>query len=155
MIGETKLGRGKRAWEYFRKIAPAYLEDIQELHKTEPYVYSQMIAGKDAFKPGEAKNSWLTGTAAWNYVAITQYILGIRPDFNGLLIDPCIPSEWDGFRVKRKFRGATLNIIVKNPDHISKGVKKLKINGQTVKGNLVPVMPEGSVNNIEVVLKQE
>ena len=92
MIGETVVGNGDRAWEYYRKICPSYLEDISDLHKTEPYVYAQMIAGKDAFKPGEAKNSWLTGTASWNFYAITQYILGIQPDYDGLLIDPCIPT---------------------------------------------------------------
>ena len=93
MIGETVRGRGDRAWEYYRKICPAYVEEANsELHKVEPYVYAQMIAGKDAFRPGEAKNSWLTGTAAWNYFAITQYILGIRPEYDGLFIDPCIPA---------------------------------------------------------------
>ena len=97
-----------RAFEYYSKIAPSYLEEISDLHKTEPYVYSQMIAGKDAFKPGEAKNSWLTGTAAWNYYAVTQYILGIQPQYNGLKIDPCIPKEWDGFEINRKFRDAEL-----------------------------------------------
>jgi cellobiose phosphorylase len=154
MIGETKIGRGNAAWEYYRKITPAFIEDIQELHKTEPYVYSQMIAGKDAFKPGEAKNSWLTGTAAWNYVAITQNILGIRADFDGLLVDPCIPAEWDGYKVKRVFRGATYNIEVKNPDHISKGVKKLIINGKEMEGNIIPLMPENSVNHVEVIMEK-
>ena len=87
IIGETEVGNGNRAFEYYSKIAPAYLEEISELHRTEPYVYSQMIAGKDAFKPGEAKNSWLTGTAAWNYYAISRYILGIQPELDGLRIN--------------------------------------------------------------------
>ena len=152
MIGETKLGRGNMAYDYYKKITPAFIEDIQELHRTEPYVYSQMVAGKDAFKPGEAKNSWLTGTAAWNYSAITHHILGVKPDFNGLLIDPCIPVEWDGFKVSRKFRGATYNIIIKNPNNISKGNKTIKLNGNLIEGSIIPIMEKGSVNEVEVVL---
>ena len=152
MIGETELGRGDMAYNYFTKIAPAFIEDIQELHKTEPYVYSQMIAGKDAFKPGEAKNSWLTGTAAWNYAAITQHILGIRPALKGMLIDPCIPTKWDGFKVVRKFRGYTLNIDVKNPNHVSKGVKEITIDGNTIEGNLIPVLEKGKAYNVIVTL---
>lgn len=144
MIGETVLGRGDEAWEYFKKICPSYLEDISELHKTEPYVYAQMIAGKDAFKPGEAKNSWLTGTAAWNFYTISQYILGIRPELNGLRIDPCIPSKMKGFKVSRKFRGATYQIEVKNPKGVCKGVKQIAIDDRIIEGNLIPVQPEGT-----------
>ncbi len=152
MIGETELGRGDLAYDYYTKIAPAFIEDIQELHKTEPYVYSQMIAGKDAFKPGEAKNSWLTGTAAWNYAAITQHILGIRPALQGLLIDPCIPTKWDGFKVKRKFRGYTLNIEVRNPNHVSKGVREITIDGTKIEGNLIPVLTERKEYDVIVTL---
>ncbi len=152
MIGETVLGRGDQAWEYYKKICPAYLEDISELHKTEPYVYAQMVAGKDAARPGEAKNSWLTGTASWNYYTITQYILGIRTDYNGLVIDPCIPAEWEGFKVSRRFRGAIYNIEVVNPDSVSKGVKQVFIDGEENKmGNLVPVMPVGTYH-VKVIL---
>ena len=152
MIGETELGRGDMAYDYYTKIAPSFIEDIQELHKTEPYVYSQMIAGKDAFKPGEAKNSWLTGTAAWNYAAITQHILGIRPALEGLQIDPCIPVKWDGFKVKRKFRGYTLNIEVKNPKHISKGVKEIQIDGEKIEGSLIPLLEKGKTYTIKVIM---
>lgn len=152
MIGETVLGRGDQAWEYFRKISPAYLEDISELHKTEPYVYSQMIAGKDAFKPGEAKNSWLTGTAAWNFYAISQYILGVRPGYDGLEIDPCIPSEWKEYKITRKFRGTTYHIEVKNPSGVSKGVKNVVIDGEPFTGgNTLPLLPAGEYN-IEIEL---
>ncbi|WP_462318322.1 GH36-type glycosyl hydrolase domain-containing protein [Marinilabilia sp.] len=143
MIGETSLGRGERALEYYKKICPAYLEDISDLHRTEPYVYAQMIAGKDAFKPGEAKNSWLTGTAAWNYYAITRHILGIQPDYDGLRIDPCIPGEWSGFSVKRKFRGTTFNIKIVNKAAVSKGVKKIVVDGQEIEGNIVKVLDGG------------
>ena len=151
MIAETFLGRGDYAWEYYRKICPSYTEEISELHKVEPYVYSQMIAGKDAFKPGEAKNSWLTGTAAWNYYAITQFILGIKPDYNGLEINPCIPSDWKGFEVTRKFRDATYLIDIKNTG-VNRGVKSIIVNGKALSGNIIPLQPAGSVNKIEVVL---
>ena len=151
MIAETILGRGEMAWDYYKKICPAYLEDISDLHKTEPYVYSQMIAGKDAFKPGEAKNSWLTGTAAWNYVAITQYILGIQPDYNGLSINPCIPKEWKGFTVQRKFRKTTFNIEVSNPSHVSKGVKEIIVDGEKINGNKIRVSQK-SACDVKVVM---
>ncbi len=152
MIGETLIGRGDRAFEYYSKIAPAYLEEISDLHRVEPYVYSQMIAGKDAFKPGEAKNSWLTGTAAWNFYAIAQYILGLRPDYEGLLIDPCIPKAWDGYTINRKFRGANYKIEVKNPSHVSKGVKSLVVDGKSVQGNHIPIFGDGKTHNVEVIL---
>jgi len=139
MIGETMIGRGEQAWDYYRKICPAYLEDISDLHKTEPYVYSQMIAGKDAAKPGEAKNSWLTGTAAWNFYAITRYILGIRPDYDSLVIDPCIPASWDGFEVTRKLRGTTYRIKVENPECVCKGVSKIIVNGVEHQGNAIQI----------------
>ncbi|MCU4154397.1 glycosyl transferase [Carboxylicivirga sp. A043] len=144
MIGETELGRGEKAWEYYKKICPAYLEDISELHKTEPYVYAQMVAGKDAYKPGEAKNSWLTGTAAWNYYAITQYILGIQPDYDGLKVEPCVPADWKGFTVKRLFRGVEYNITVNNPKGVSKGVASIEVNGEKIEGNVIPLLENGS-----------
>ena len=143
MIGETVQGRGDRAWEYYRKISPAYTEAHSELHKVEPYVYAQMIAGKDAFRPGEAKNSWLTGTAAWNYYAITQYILGIKPDYDGLIVNPCIPADWKGFTVNRKFRGANYKIRISNPDGRMSGVRKLTMDGILLEGNHIPCQPNG------------
>lgn len=152
MIGETELGRGDRAYDYYTKIAPAFLEDIQQLHKTEPYVYSQMIAGKDAYRPGEAKNSWLTGTAAWNYAAITQHILGIRPALKGMMIDPCIPKDWNGFKVSRKFRGYTMNIEVKNPNHVSKGVKEITVDGNTIEGNTIPILDKEKTYQVQVIM---
>ena len=139
MIAETVVGNGERAWDYYKKICPSYLEEISDLHKTEPYVYSQMIAGKDAFKPGEAKNSWLTGTAAWNFFAISQFILGIQPDYDGLVINPCIPADWKGFSIQRKFRGTTYHIEVLNPEKVLKGVKELWVDGENIAGNKIPV----------------
>ena len=152
MIGETKVGNGDRAFEYWKKIAPAYLDDIQTLHKTEPYVYSQMIAGKDAATPGQAKNSWLTGTAAWNYVAITQDILGIKPDYKGLRIEPCIASDMKQYEITRKFRDAKYKITVLNPDAVCTGVVSMTVNGQPIKGNIIPLQAAGSVNEVIVTL---
>ena len=150
VIGETILGRGDRAWEYYKKICPTYLEEISELHKVEPYVYAQMIAGKDAYCPGEAKNSWLTGTAAWNYFAVTQYILGIRPQYDGLLIDPCIPSDWKSFTVIRRFRGTTYEIKVSNQNGMMKGVKQIRIDGKSLSGNILPLIHTEKIVNVEV-----
>ncbi len=152
IAAEAYAGRGDKAFEYYSKIAPAYLEEISDLHRTEPYVYAQMIAGKDAGRSGEAKNSWLTGTAAWNFVAVSQYILGIAPDFNGLKVDPSIPSEWDGFTASRTFRGDVYEITVKNPDHVCKGVKSMTVDGAAVTGNVIPVAGDGKTHVVEVVL---
>ena len=141
IIGETVLGRGNNAWEYFRKICPSYTEERSALHKVEPYVYAQMIAGKDAAHPGEAKNSWLTGTAAWNYYAITQFILGIKPTYEGLEINPCIPSVWKEYRVKRKFRGSTYDITIQNPNGVCKGVHSMLVDGKAIANNVVKHQP--------------
>ena len=141
IIGETVLGRGDYAWDYFRKICPSYTEANSALHKVEPYVYSQMIAGKDAAKPGEAKNSWLTGTAAWNWYAITQFILGIKPSYNGLIVDPCICSEWKEYTVRRRFRGSSYEITVQNPSGVCRGIVSMTVDGVPVEGNLVPHAP--------------
>ena len=149
IIGETVRGNGNAAWEYYKKISPAYIKD-QTLHKVEPYVYSQMVAGKDAFRPGEGKNSWLTGTAAWNYYTITQFILGIQPTYSGLKVEPCIPSNWKGYNVKRQFRGASYNIEVKNLSGSMKGIKSLKVDGKLIDGNVIPIVPVGFTCNVEV-----
>ncbi|MDD7185743.1 MAG: glycosyl transferase [Oscillospiraceae bacterium] len=146
-------GLGDKAFEYYSKIAPAYREEkYSDLHRTEPYVYAQMIAGKDAKRHGEAKNSWLTGTAAWNFVAVSQYILGISADWDGLKIDPSIPHEWNGFTATRKFRDAVYDITVKNPDHISKGIKSVTVDGNAVEGNIVPAFGDGKTHTVEVVM---
>ena len=152
MIAETIVGNGNRAFEYYRKIAPAYLEDISEIHRTEPYVYAQTIAGRDAKNHGEAKNSWLTGTAAWNFVAITQWILGIRADFEGMIIDPCIPSDWDGFQVKRRYFGDVYNIIVRNPQHVEKGIKQIKLDDVALEKNIIKPIKDGKTHKVEVIM---
>ncbi len=152
MIAETVLGRGERAFEYYTKIAPAYLEDRGEIYKMEPYAYAQMIAGKDTPRHGQAKNSWLTGTAAWNFVAMTQWILGIRPEFDGLVVDPCIPSGWDGFEVQRKYRGSIYRIRVHNPQKVSKGVKSVVVDGEPIAGNTLPIFGDGKEHTVEVIM---
>ena len=140
-IAETVIGHGERAFEIYRKTCPAYTEDFSEIHATEPYVYSQMVAGKDARFHGQAKNSWLTGTAAWTFVNISQYILGIQPQYEGLGINPCIPADFGGFTLRRKFRGAVYDIEIQNPDHVQKGIKSLIVDGEPVKGSVVPFTP--------------
>ncbi len=145
-------GKGDLAFDWYARIAPAFNEEISDLHRTEPYVYAQMIAGKDAGRSGEAKNSWLTGTAAWNFVAISQYILGITPDYDGLKIDPSIPAVWGSFTATRQFRNATYNITVQNPSHVCKGVKSVTVDGSAIEGNVVPVFGDGKAHEVVVVL---
>ena len=151
-IAETVIGRGNRAWQVYTRTCPAYIEDISEIHRTEPYVYSQMIAGKDAPNFGEAKNSWLTGTAAWTFLDVSQFILGIRPDYDGLTVDPCIPSKLDGFTAKRDFRGVSYHITVKNPNHVEKGVLSMIVDGQPVEGTTIPFSAEKKDVNVEVTM---
>lgn len=134
MIAETVMGRGERAFEVYKKITPAYIEDISDIHRTEPYVYAQMIAGKDAVRAGEAKNSWLTGTAAWNYYTVSQYILGIRPEFDGLRIEPCLSADIKECNITRKYRGTVYNIKVVNNNT---GNMTVTADNGTVDGNIV------------------
>ncbi len=142
MIAETKLGRADKAYDYYLRICPSAREEISDVHRCEPYVYAQMIAGKDAPTHGEAKNSWLTGTAAWNYVAISQWILGIRPTYDGLQIDPVIPSGWDGFESARSFRGVRYQIRVERKGS-GRGVQ-LEVDGKPVAGKIIPIPPAGT-----------
>ena len=137
-IAETVIGRGDRAFEIYRKTCPAYIEDISEIHRTEPYVYSQMVAGKDVKFHGEAKNSWLTGTAAWTFVNISQYILGVAPTHQGLSVDPCVPEGFGDFSITRKFREGTYHIQVKNPQNVEKGVVSMTVDGKAVDGHIIP-----------------
>lgn len=153
ICAEAFVGHGDKAFEYYSKIAPAFREEkYSDLHRTEPYVYAQMIAGKDAKRHGEAKNSWLTGTAAWNFVAVSQFILGIIPDWDGLKVDPSIPAAWDGFTLSRQFRGATYDITVSNPKHVSKGIASVTVDGKAVEGNVLPVFGDGKQHAVSVVM---
>jgi cellobiose phosphorylase len=152
IIAETLVGNGDRAFDYYSRINPSAREKIGHLHRCEPYVFAQMIAGKDAPTHGEAKNSWLTGTAAWTYYTATQWILGIRPDYDGLRIDPCIPKAWDGFTAQRSFRGARYEITVQNPRHVSKGIQELTVDGQGITGNVLPVFDDGKTHQVAAVM---
>ncbi len=148
MIAESLLGDGDAAFDYYLRINPSAREDLSDVHRCEPYVYAQMIAGKDAPTHGEAKNSWLTGAAAWNLVAVTQWILGIRPDFDGLRVDPCLPAEWDGFAAERRFRGALYRILVRKPPGARARASCLLVDGERVEGTLVPPALAGSTVDV-------
>ncbi len=147
MIAESMVGRGDKAFDYYQRINPSAREEISELHKCEPYVYAQMIAGRDAAAHGEAKNSWLSGTAAWNYVAITQFILGIHPTLDGLEVKPVIPSEWSGFEAVRSYRGVRYEISVKREgpgNHVT-----LEVDGKSIDGTIIP-LPDQDVKTVQV-----
>ena len=150
-IAETVLGHGDRAFEIYKKTCPAFVEEISDIHCTEPYVYSQMVAGKDAKFFGQGKNSWLTGTAAWTFVNVSQYILGIYPTHNGLSINPCLPSDFGDFTLTRKYRGATYNISVKT-NGTEKGIKKLIVNGKEIEGNIIPHDPAVKEYQVEAIM---
>lgn len=151
-ISETVIGRGDRAFEIYQKTCPAYVEEFSEIHRTEPYVYSQMIAGRDAVFFGEAKNSWLTGTAAWTFVNISQHILGLLPTHEGLSVDPCIPHDFGDFELTRKFREGTYHIQVRNPKQVEKGVVSLRVDGQEIAGNVIPYVRGKKEYQVEVVM---
>ena len=152
VCAEAVLGHGNRAFEVYRRTCPSYLEDISEIHRTEPYVYPQMIAGKDAPTHGEAKNSWLTGTAAWTLLSITQAILGVVPTLDGLKIDPCLPSAWNDFTVSRRYRGAVYNITVDNTAGAEYGVKEITVNGKAQTGTVIPPAAPGETVEGKVVM---
>ena len=149
---EATLGHGDRAFAVYRKTCPAYIEDISEIHRTEPYVYSQMVAGKDAPTFGEAKNSWLTGTAAWTFFNISQYILGIQPTLDGLRVDPCIPHTLSGYTVTRRFRGAEYHITVDNAAGVQHGVKAVTVDGKAISGNVLPLAAAGTEVTVQVTM---
>jgi len=152
MIAETLVGNGDRAFQYYTQINPAAKNDLMEEYELEPYVYAQNILGDEHAQFGLGRNSWLSGTASWCYQAATKHILGVRPSYKGLELDPCIPKAWDGFEVTRVFRGATYKIRVKNPSHVSKGVKSLVVDGRLVSGNIAPLFSDGKTHEVEVTL---
>jgi cellobiose phosphorylase len=152
-LGWCLLGEGDRALEYYLSICPSAKQDQIETYRGEPYVYPQMIAGKDAPCFGEAKNNWLTGTAAWTFVVVSQGLLGIKPDYNGLRVDPCIPKSWTGFTATRRFRGETYNITVKNPNGVCKGIKQLIVDGKDFDPTQpIPFSGDGKSHQVEVIL---
>lgn len=150
--GETMVGHGNRAFEVFKKTCPVYLEEISDIHRTEPYVYCQMVAGSDAPTFGEGKNSWLTGTAAWTFTAMTQYILGIQPTFDGLQINPCIPSSQKHYTVDRTYRGVNYHITIENPNGIEKGISSITVDGEKIDGLVIPPQTTKTDVNVSVVM---
>jgi len=152
MIAETMLGNGDRAYEYYSQINPAGKNEMIDLYESEPYVYPQNILGDEHPQFGLARNSWLSGTASWMYQTGTQWILGIRAEYEGLRVDPCIPSKWDGFKAMRKYRGVTYHITVKNPKHVCKGVEKVTVNGGKAEGSLIRADAGVSDVYVEVML---
>jgi cellobiose phosphorylase len=152
MIAQTMLGNGDLAWQYYRQINPALNNDEIERFECEPWVYPQNILGDEHPQFGLARNSWLSGTASWVYQAATKHILGVRPEYDGLRVDPCIPISWNGFTVARTFRGARLFISVTNPSHVSRGVKSMTVDSRDLSGNLIPVFPDTADHRVEVAL---
>jgi len=139
IIAESILGNGNQAWEYYKAFNPASYNDIAEIREIEPYVFSQSTHSKYSPRYGNSRLPWLSGAATWAYYTASSYILGIRPEYDGLTIDPCIPDQWKGFNVSRMFRGMNLQIEVKNPDGIQKGIRELKVDGELMDGNFVHV----------------
>ncbi|NQU18287.1 MAG: glycosyl transferase [Candidatus Saganbacteria bacterium] len=152
MMAQTKMKNAKLAYEYYRAVLPSTRNDIADIYEVEPYVYCQNILGKEHPQFGLARNSWLSGSAAWNLVAGSNWILGIRADYKGLIIDPCIPSTWKGFNAKRIFRGATYQINIKNPKKKTHGVKSMLVDGKTVQGNIIPPFDDNEEHSVEVTL---
>jgi cellobiose phosphorylase len=152
ILAECILGRGDQAYEYYKKLAPPTKNKMAGIHKAEPYVYAQTIAGKDHPDFGLARQSWLTGTAAWMFKVATNWILGIRPQYHGLLVDPCVPKKWDKFLVVRHFRNEIYKIRVENPSHVSKGVREITVDGKKSKTNLLPVFADGKQHAVKVMM---
>nr|HQH41733.1 glycosyl transferase [Bacteroidales bacterium] len=150
VMAETMLGNGNRAYEYFRAYMPAAYNNKAEIREIEPYVLCQSTHSKFSPRYGASRIPWLTGSATWTMVAATQYILGIKPVADGLLIDPCIPTEWESFTVKRRFRGKIFEIQVRNPRHSSKGVKTILLNGEKIEGSMIPFDRASSLNYVTV-----
>ena len=152
VMAECMLGNGDRAYEYYRAFMPAAYNDRAEIRQIEPYVQGQTTYSTFSPRAGNARTSWLSGAVAWAYYSATQYILGIRPELEGLRIDPCIPRAWKGFKATRRFRGKTVEIEVKNPSGVCRGVKTLKLNGELLSGSLIPAARLAAVNKVEAIL---
>ncbi len=154
MIAETILGDGATAFGYYKRTNPSARAPISDVHRCEPYVYAQTIAGRDAASFGEAKNSWLTGSAAWHLTAISQWILGVRPELDGLRIDPVLPPSWRGFTARRRWREATYEIVVNQEEGAEGRVRRLVVDGEKIEGNLVPPAPVGSIVKVEATVER-
>jgi cellobiose phosphorylase len=152
ILAECMLGRGDQAYDYYKKLTPPTKNRIAEIHRAEPYVYAQTIAGRDHADFGAARQSWLTGTAAWMLNVATHWILGIRPQYHGLLVDPCIPKSWSKFTFIRHFRNAVYEIKVENPDHVSKGIKEVTVEGKKLKTSLLPVFADGKRHVVRIIM---
>jgi N,N'-diacetylchitobiose phosphorylase len=152
VMAECMLGHGDRAYEYYRAAMPAAYNAHAEIRQSEPYVQGQTTYSTFSPRPGNTRTSWLTGAAAWGYYSATQYILGIRPEADGLRIDPCIPSAWSGFSATRSFRGGKVRIVVHNPQNVCQGVAKMTVDGIPVEGNLVTLKADGGEHQVEVWL---
>ncbi|MCQ2437873.1 MAG: glycosyl transferase, partial [Clostridia bacterium] len=146
-IAWTRLGDGDRAFDLFKRICPVYLEDKSEIHRCEPYAYAQTVAARESYNEGEAKNSWLTGTAAWTFVNVSRYILGVQPELDGLHLLPCLPTGMDDVSITRKFRGATYEIHM-----VKSGAASMTVDGKCVEGNVVPVAAAGTVCKVEITI---
>ncbi|MDD3818777.1 MAG: glycosyl transferase, partial [Actinomycetota bacterium] len=152
VIAETIMGNGDRAYEYYNQINPAAKNDIIDEYECEPYVYAQNILSDEHPQFGLGRNSWLTGAASWMYQAGIKFILGIRPGYQGLEINPCIPKKWNSYRVIRRFRNSTYNIEVKNPDDVNRGILKIMVDGREITGNIIPIFNDSKTHLVEVLL---
>ena len=152
ILAEALLGNGNRAYDYYKRTMPMVQAHDPDIYKMEPYVYSEYVTSNDHPTFGQASHSWLTGSGVWKFRDGLDYILGVRPDYEGLIINPSIPSAWDGFRVKRKFRDAWYEIEVINPNHVEHGVKSITVNGSEIKGNALPVVAVGETAKVIVVM---
>ena len=148
---EAVLGRGGRAMKFYKALCPAAQNDKIEVRQSEPYSYCQFVIGPDHTAFGRARHPFMTGSGGWSYYAATRYILGVRPQFGGLLVEPCVPADWKEFRITRVWRGAVYHITVENPDCVEKGVVRVTCNGQAADG-LIPVQSAGSVNQVMVTM---
>jgi cellobiose phosphorylase len=156
IIAETLLGNGDRAYEYYAQINPAAKNDMMEIYECEPYVYPQNVLADEHPQFGMARNTWLSGTSSWTYQAATQWILGVRAEYDGLRVDPCIPSTWEGFSMARRFRGSLIRITVHNPQKVCRGVARMTLDSKEINGNIIPIQPAGGEHVVEVWLgKQE
>ncbi len=152
IIAETLLGRGDRAYQYYRSFMPAAYNEKAEVREIEPYVYCQYTHSKHSPRSGASRLPWLSGTASWSYFTATQYIMGIQPDYEGLVIDPCVPSEWTSFEATRRFRGKTIHVEFDNPKSVQKGIQAMTLNGKSIEGNFIPVDQLQDENKLKVTM---